>query len=1029
MNHDLRFASFKPKALTLAIASVLASSFSAQALGTTGTTISAGNASGSSYGADISRTLDGTFSEYPLTIQGGNGGDVNFSDSNGGAGGDATVDFNGDIDAGTVNLVSGGGGSDAANNDPFGTSYYGGSGGSASIYISGDIGAGASINLTEGVFGDGGSGNAFVFFDGAGAQTVEGVIQGTSDGDGDVVVSNGNHGVTFSNLGVAGSSISRVRTDSTDSHFTVTGDLYAKDVLGAGKATLQGDVTASTLYASEQGLLFGGTSQQAIDATQIRDTFNGPGIVTIDNSAGVSFNGVLNNTGDLILNQGELSLIKSGSLTVAANVAKTGSGTLAFTNNPNVTVSGDFHLDHNRVNWGSGLIDFKADLTSAQAVSSGGFRFSGSADQYIAALTGAGEVEVTNTAGTVTFANLGGSSTALNTLSGDGNYQVSGDTYVTTLTGGGGTASFGGNVAATDITGGSGLMNFQGNVQASNSFVVSSGGLRLNGSQAQLVTGDLTGTGAVSIDKEASTVRFAGNLSQYTGTMAVDRGALAIAAGETLTLGGDYTQATNGVLRTQVTNDSNYGKLVVNGTATLPSDMQIDVAVSDPQFDFSAARLANVLTAGTLVSDNTFSVTDNSYLFDFGAEVNGNAVDLTLTTAANGGDPDEGSNEGNNSDGATPSVVAASKNHYPSAVGIASVLDSNIQSYADNGTSGDTDMDRVIERLGTLSTAAATGQAAAQTVPLFTAGSRLAVNSNLKGTNQVIQSRQSGLAGRSSGNDFLGSKHVWVKPFGSRADQDNHNDVSGYNADIYGIVFGADAEISSAGTLGVALAYASSEITSNDALHEADVDSYQFIVYGSHELARNTEMSYQVDYGRLQTEANRNIVFMDRIAEADYDSSSFHVGSGLAHTVVLTEGTEFTPGVRLDYARLDEDAYAETGAGALNLNVEDTSTEELMASLNGELSHDLTSSIRVTGSLAFSYDLINDGASLTAAMAGAPDSLFVTKGLDLEPWSGNAGVGLVNEVSDRLTVMTNYDYFARESYKNQTLSLKLRWLF
>src|SRR5690606_13056980 len=48
----------------------------------------------------------------------------------------------------------------------------------------------------------------------------------------------------------------------------------------------------------------------------------------------------------------------------------------------------------------------------------------------------------------------------------------------------------------------------------------------------------------------------------------------------------------------------------------------------------------DIISASTLISDGTFSTTDNSLLFDFTAIKDGNTVDLTLTAAPTPAEPD-----------------------------------------------------------------------------------------------------------------------------------------------------------------------------------------------------------------------------------------------------------------------------------------------------------------------------------------------------------------------------------------------------
>ena len=103
------------------------------------------------------------------------------------------------------------------------------------------------------------------------------------------------------------------------------------------------------------------------------------------------------------------------------------------------------------------------------------------------------------------------------------------------------------------------------------------------------------------------------------------------------TITGDFKQIAGGVLRTEVTDTTHYGQLVISGTATLPARARIEVELTQATLPLEASRLQDVLSAGRLVSDGTFTVSSNSTLFDFAAVKDGNTLDLTLATkTANG---------------------------------------------------------------------------------------------------------------------------------------------------------------------------------------------------------------------------------------------------------------------------------------------------------------------------------------------------------------------------------------------------------
>ncbi|NHZ94092.1 autotransporter domain-containing protein, partial [Massilia sp. CCM 8733] len=90
-----------------------------------------------------------------------------------------------------------------------------------------------------------------------------------------------------------------------------------------------------------------------------------------------------------------------------------------------------------------------------------------------------------------------------------------------------------------------------------------------------------------------------------------------------------------------------------------------------------------------------------------------------------------------------------------------------------------------------------------------------------------------------------------------------------------------------------------------------------------HNLDPNTDINWQLDAGANKTDATRTINFggLTRVAGSDYRGMSLHAGTGIGRVVRLSEETNVTPSVRLDYTTVKNKAYTESGAGALNLIV------------------------------------------------------------------------------------------------------------
>ncbi|MCY1164453.1 MAG: autotransporter domain-containing protein [Pseudomonadota bacterium] len=516
---------------------------------------------------------------------------------------------------------------------------------------------------------------------------------------------------------------------------------------------------------------------------------------------------------------------------------------------------------------------------------------------------------------------------------------------------------------------------------------------------AGLTAGSLSNSGTVTLANGAR-VETTGGFS--------NSGILSLGSSVSAAIQGNYTQAGTGVLRVGVNDDTTYAKLAVNGTVNLGSNARIDVDVTRKDQVFNSKRLQNILTATTLNSDGTFAVTDNSTLFNFGAVKEGNAVHLTIAPAAATGGP---------------TVLGSVKetNNTP-AVGAATVLD---QVIAANPTGP------VSNLFVGLTSKEAVSQAVTQALPLLNGGSMAAASGSISGINRVVQARIEANRGLSSGDAALSDKHLWFKPFGSWARQDDRDGVSGFKAGTNGFVMGADASLNERSRLGVGFAYARSQVNGNSSIapQQLAVDMYQLLGYGSYSLNERTELNFQADIGQNNNRGSRTIAFTGSRAQADYKSWTAHAGVGLGHVLPLGSATAFTPSLRLDYTRIKDSAYAENGAGALNLNVAGRSTQEMVLAVDGKLTHNLNSQTTLSANLGAGYDMLGKKASIVAAFAGAPDAAFATYGMDSSPWSLRAGLGIVRKTVSGMEIAARYDVENRSGFLNQTASVKVRWAF
>lgn len=438
-----------------------------------------------------------------------------------------------------------------------------------------------------------------------------------------------------------------------------------------------------------------------------------------------------------------------------------------------------------------------------------------------------------------------------------------------------------------------------------------------------------------------------------------------------------------------ISSASSYGKLVVS---TPSGAMKFGVHSSSAA---SSGVYASVVSGVT--SANFFALTGNSGAWRWtlsDADAN-NAWDLTL--------------------GGNVYASTVAQSNYP-AMPAATVINQN---------------DNLINLFSNQTTEQQVSDAISQTLPLLVGGSQIASSTALNGIDRVIQARIESNRGLSSGDTFYGDKKLWMKPFGSWADQDNRKGVAGYDAKTAGIAFGADATISDKTRLGIAFAYAKADINGNShvAPNSAKVDVYQLLGYGSYSMTEDTEVNFQTGIGQNRNEGKREILFTNQVAKSEYDSLVATLGAGIARTYKLSAKTSIIPSVRANYRWIDDDGYTEKGADLLNLNVKGRSTDELILAIDGKVTREIDTGVTLNANLGLGYDLLNSQSSITSTYAGAPGSAFTTKGLDPEPWMVRGGLGMVIDTANGMEITAKYDVDYRKDFLNQTASVKLRRAF
>lgn len=506
---------------------------------------------------------------------------------------------------------------------------------------------------------------------------------------------------------------------------------------------------------------------------------------------------------------------------------------------------------------------------------------------------------------------------------------------------------------------------------------------------------DITGTGYV--DLLAGTTQFSGDLSGYTGTMKTDGGTLSLASNRTVVLGGNYNQTSNGSLKVGISDTTTYGKLVVNGTATLASDAKIEVDVTDPNLDLSNALIngfQNVISAGVLVTDGTFSVTDNSFLYNFDAVKDGNTVDLVLVQ-----------------DGDSSVVDAVTKFGSTSAQSAASVIEGNTV---------------LKSKFASLTTEQQVANAVDSVLPSVSGGMAQLTSNISRVASSAVATRQASLNGISSGDGFMTDGHAWFKPMFGKTEQKAQQSVTGYEVSTFGLALGIDGDMSNTWSVGLAFIYLDSEITSRLSAGNQTVsmDSYLAKIYSTKALNESTALNLQAGLGTSNHNSNRRL-FNDDLAVADYDSTVMQLSAELERQYQITKKTNLMPFLNAAYNHVKVDNYGESGAGALNLIVDGSSTESFIIGTGVKANHEFSDALLLIANADIGVDLMAERSNLTSSFEGG-GARFTTEGIKSDPVMVNMGLGIKYALENGVEITASYKLSARQNYTDKLIYSNIR---
>lgn len=291
-----------------------------------------------------------------------------------------------------------------------------------------------------------------------------------------------------------------------------------------------------------------------------------------------------------------------------------------------------------------------------------------------------------------------------------------------------------------------------------------------------------------------------------------------------------------------------------------------------------------------------------------------------------------------------------------------------------------------------------------------------------------IGNRMGALMGMNSGDEIVANNGMWLSVRYTDVDQDERDNIVGFDADTTGFSIGMDREYGAA-VLGFAYTLGSTEADVDDNSAQFDMTDHLLSLYGSYDSgAWYTEAIFSVGFGDVEGE---RVVGSD-VYKSDYDNTSYNAKIEMGMKL-NPQGWQINPIVALLYSTKDYDSYNETGSGGLALHVQSQDYDVFTAGVGAVVQKDFqcswgTITPEISGMV--NYDITNDEIVTTANYLGGSTS-FVSAGSDPadSSWDLGAALTFAGSSAQNISLRLGYDYSGRQDFEAHSFTGKLRFEF
>ncbi len=243
---------------------------------------------------------------------------------------------------------------------------------------------------------------------------------------------------------------------------------------------------------------------------------------------------------------------------------------------------------------------------------------------------------------------------------------------------------------------------------------------------------------------------------------------------------------------------------------------------------------------------------------------------------------------------------------------------------------------------------------------------------------------------------------LWAEGVVGQSEVDADGNGLGFETQTTGITAGAEWVTDDGRTIaGVFVGSTETEIEVDGLGDDGDVDAFLVGVYGSTPLGGDLSVNGSFSVGVLEFDSSRPTGA--GTARSDSDGFSLNGSIELLKNIRVGRDAVFSPFVGLEGSFVDRDGFTESGAGALNLTVDDENDEYLTGLIGVQWAGNYTTENdlrwRPAARVALGGQFLDESASTTSSFTASPGTSFTSTGA--ERGSTSVRVGASVEVGPR----------------------------